>query len=127
MLFNPKASPMTENSPEVKTIEKQKNVSSNAFAEFIYKSIIPACFVAPIRHNEDMQLVNECIICLKTVESMRGTQEFCTYLQRQLFPQHFPNYSNTNELIQALIDSDLKITKRAFKLFCQQFKQNEIT
>jgi len=127
VLFYLKASPLPVNTTENKSIDKPKNVSSNEFAEFIYKSIIPACFVAPIRHNEDTQLVNECIICLKTVQSTRGTQELTQYLSSQLFPQHFPNYSNANEFIQALIDSDLKTTKRAFKTFCQQFKQNEIT
>ncbi|XP_054160885.1 exportin-T-like [Oppia nitens] len=106
-----------------------KNIGSNEFAEFIYKSIIPACFVAPIRHNEDSQLVNECITCLKAIQTTRGTQELSTYLSSQFFPQHFPNYSNCCELIQTLMNNDVKTTKRLFKIFCQQFKQNinEIT
>ena len=118
----------TEAKPLEQPLEKQLKIGSNSFLEFIYKSIIPACFVAPIRHNEDMQLVNECIICLKTIESTRGTQEFSTFLTNQFFPQHFPNYSNSSELVEALIQNDMKITKRALKIFCQQFKQqNEIT
>ena len=119
----------TEAKPLGSSVNKQlKNIGSNEFAEFIYKSIIPACFVAPIRHNDDMQLVNECIACLKAVQSNRGTQELSTFLSNQFFPQHFPNYLNSSELVDALMGTDVKITKRALKLFCQQFKQqNEIT
>ena len=117
-----------EGKPSPQNSDKQLKIGSNEFAEFIYKSIIPACFVAPIRHNEDMQLVNECILCLKTVQSTRGAPELAQFLSTQFFPQHFPNYSNSSELIEALIGNDLKTTKRALKIFCQQFKQhNEIT
>lgn len=107
--------------------KQAKNIGSNEFAEFIYKSVVPACFLAPIRHNDDTQLVNECIACLKAVQSTRGTPELSTFLSNQFFAQHFPNYPNSSELVEALVGSDLKTTKRALKLFCQQFKQNEIT
>jgi len=126
--FFANSSQLAANESEGKGAEKEvKSIGSHEFVQFIYKSIIPACFVAPIRHNEDSQLVNECIICLKTIQSTRGTQELSTYLSSQFFPQHFPNYCNSAQLIQTLIDNDLKATKRALKIFCQQFKQNEIT
>ncbi|CAG2105834.1 unnamed protein product, partial [Medioppia subpectinata] len=80
---------------EVKVAENEaQSVGSNEFVQFIYKSIIPACFVAPIRQNSDSQLVNECLSCLKTIQSTRGTPELSAYLSSQFFPQHFPNYIN---------------------------------
>lgn len=96
-----------------------------AFAEFIYKSIVPACFIAPLRQNDDSQMLNECLLCLKAVLQCRGNDEFTAFLQTQLFPQHFPNYSNPNGLIQALISNDIKITKNALKEFFLQFKSKQ--
>ncbi|RWS07338.1 Exportin-T-like protein [Dinothrombium tinctorium] len=101
------------------------NGNSQAFIEFIYKTIVPACFYAQLRQQDENQMTNECINCLKTIQNTRGSEEFCTYIQFQFFPQHFPTFSRISDFMQALISDNNKLLKNSFKTFIQEFKKNE--
>lgn len=47
------------------------------FVDFMYKSIVPACFMAPLKTTFDLQdaqtvlALNECAVCLRTIADKR--------------------------------------------------------
>lgn len=103
---------------------------SPAFIEFIYKSVVPACFFALIKPSEGdiTQLISESISCLKSVQRIRGNDEFCSFLQTRLFPEHFPAYAHVNEMVVHFTGNETKALRGQFKLFVQQYrKENDST
>lgn len=101
------------------------SLHSSAFVEFVYKTVVPACFYAPIRQTEGdiNQLLNECLSCLKTIQKVRGNEEFCGYMQNHLFPEHFATCANAGEIIQCFGNNEAKPLKVSFKQFIDQFKK----
>lgn len=100
-----------------------------AFPEFIYKTIMPACFYGPVRQTDGdpSQLISECLACLKSIQRVRGNEEFCTYLQNHFFTEHFPTYQNRNELIQSFANNEAKTLKNRFREFVDEAKKAQKT
>lgn len=96
------------------------------FDEFMYKSIVPACFMAPLKDTFDLadaqtiQALCESALCLKTIWETRG-EEFVRYLQTE----YLPTLDVAPHLIQEYCDalkSDTKVFKNYLKLFFQRAK-----
>lgn len=98
----------------------------NSFNEYIYKSIIPACFLAPLkasfdlRDAQNMQTLVEIASCMKTVYLRKGEDEVTAYLH-QLLPTLNVNMTLADEYCQAL-KSDTKALKSFLKYFFQTLK-----
>ncbi|KAF4520194.1 hypothetical protein B566_EDAN003907 [Ephemera danica] len=98
----------------------------NTFNEYIYKSIIPACFLAPskpsfdLRDAQNMQTLAEIASCMKTVYLRKGEDEVTAYLQ-QLLPTLNVNMALTEEYCQAL-KADTKVLKSFLKYFFHTIK-----
>ncbi|RWS27432.1 Exportin-T-like protein [Leptotrombidium deliense] len=117
---------LQDSAPQLKS-ENGSSFKENQFlVEFMYKTVIPACFYAQLRQQDENQMTNECINCLRSIQQIRGNEEFCSYIQLQLLPQHFPNFSRSADLLHALVNNDNKLLKNTFKTFIQQFKKHEL-
>ncbi|TRZ18997.1 hypothetical protein HGM15179_008129 [Zosterops borbonicus] len=61
------------------------------FADFVYKHIVPACFLAPLKQTFDLAdaqtvlALSECAVTLKTIHLKRGP-ECIQYLQQEYLP-----------------------------------------
>ncbi|KAG8514161.1 Exportin-T, partial [Galemys pyrenaicus] len=61
------------------------------FADFVYKHIVPACFLAPLKQTFDLAdaqtvlALSECAVTLKTIHLKRGP-ECVQYLQQEYLP-----------------------------------------
>ncbi|KAL7982628.1 hypothetical protein Chor_010226 [Crotalus horridus] len=61
------------------------------FADFVYKHIVPACFLAPLKQTFDLAdaqtvlALSECAVTLKTIHLKRGL-ECIQYLQQEYLP-----------------------------------------
>ncbi|XP_014664369.1 PREDICTED: exportin-T-like [Priapulus caudatus] len=100
--------------------------SVQGFVDFMYKSILPACFMAPLRTTFDLQdaqtvlALNECALCLKTIADKRG-DECIRYLQNS----YLPTMQVAPEVIQEYclaLKSDQKVFKSYLKVFFQRAK-----
>ncbi|XP_067120441.1 exportin-T-like isoform X2 [Centruroides vittatus] len=90
------------------------------FVDFIYKSIVPACFVAPLKDTFDLTdaqtilALSESATCLKTILDKRG-DEFVNYLQSRYLPTLRVSPQQIHEYCQAL-KSDTKVFKNYLKV-----------
>ncbi|XP_067683887.1 exportin-T-like [Haliotis asinina] len=91
------------------------------FLDFLYKSIIPACFLAPMKPTFDLTdgqtalALGECAMCLKSIFDKRG-EESLNYLQSEYFPTLNVNPELTQEFCQAL-RADQKTFRNYLKTF----------
>lgn len=101
-------------------------LKTNSRLNFLYQNIVPVCFYAPLRYQDENALINESVDCLELIKKIRGTEEFCSFLQFQFIPQNFPNFAHLTELIQAFASDDLKSIKKEIKLLFRQFNKTQI-
>ncbi|XP_034152629.1 exportin-T isoform X2 [Esox lucius] len=97
------------------------------FPDFIYKHIVPACFLAPLKPTFDLTdaqtvlTLSECALTLKMIHHKRG-HEFIQYLQTEYLPSLQVSPEITQELCQVLQQPDVKVLKNYIKAFFQQAK-----
>ncbi|KAL0964906.1 hypothetical protein UPYG_G00274210 [Umbra pygmaea] len=97
------------------------------FPDFIYKHIVPACFLAPLKHTFDLTdaqtvlTLSECALTLKMIHLKRGA-EFIQYLQTEYLPSLQVAPEITQELCQVLQQPDVKVLKNYIKAFFQRAK-----
>ncbi|XP_053377142.1 exportin-T-like isoform X1 [Mercenaria mercenaria] len=96
------------------------------FPDFVYKSIIPACFMAPMKPEFDLKdaqttlALNEAALCLKCVLEQRG-DEMINYLQGDYLPTHRLSPDQAREFCDAL-KSESKLFRNYFKTFFTKAK-----
>lgn len=97
------------------------------FPDFIYKHIVPACFLAPLKPTFDLTdaqtvlTLSECALTLKMIHLKRGP-EFIQYLQQEYLPSLQVSPEITQELCQVLQQADTKVLKSYIKAFFQRAK-----
>ncbi|XP_026859855.2 exportin-T isoform X1 [Electrophorus electricus] len=97
------------------------------FPDFIYKHIVPACFLAPLKTTFDLSdaqtvlALSECTLTLKMIHLRRGL-EFIQFLQQEYLPSLHVSPEITQELCQVLQQPDTKVVKNYMKAFFQQAK-----
>ncbi|XP_016889997.1 exportin-T isoform X2 [Cynoglossus semilaevis] len=97
------------------------------FPDFIYKHIVPACFLAPMKPTFDLSdaqtvlTLSECAVTLKMIHLKRGP-EFIQFLQQEYLPSLQMSPDISQELCQVLQQPDLKVLKNYIKAFFQQAK-----
>ncbi|UYV62672.1 XPOT [Cordylochernes scorpioides] len=86
--------------------DKGGNDGVPEFLEFIYQSIIPACFMAPLKESFDLtdaqtaKALVECGLCLRAVYQRRGNE-----LPLFLTTQYFPSLQLPNQLAAEFCDN----------------------
>ncbi|XP_068163534.1 exportin-T isoform X2 [Antennarius striatus] len=97
------------------------------FPDFIYKHIVPACFLAPLKPTFDLSdaqtvlTLAECSITLKTIHLKRGP-EFIQLLQQEYLPSLQVSPQVSQELCQVIQQPDIKVLKSYMKAFFQRAK-----
>ncbi|CAL8405187.1 unnamed protein product [Arctogadus glacialis] len=97
------------------------------FPDFIYKHIVPACFLAPLKPTFDLTdaqtilTLSECALTLKMIYNKRGP-EFIQFLQQDYLPSLQVAPEITQELCQVLQQPDVKVFKNYIKAFFQRAK-----
>ncbi|KAM3927543.1 exportin-T [Leptodactylus fuscus] len=97
------------------------------FADFVYKHIVPACFLAPMKPTFDLAdaqtilALSECAVTLKTIYLKRGP-ECIQYLQQEYLPSLHVAPEIIQEFCQALQQPDAKVFKNYLKVFFQRAK-----
>ncbi|XP_066523340.1 exportin-T [Hoplias malabaricus] len=97
------------------------------FPDFIYKHIVPACFLAPLKPTFDlsdaqtMLTLSECTLTLKMIHLKRGL-EFVQFLQQEYLPSLQVAPEITQELCHVLQQPDTKVLKKYMKVFFQRAK-----
>ncbi|XP_043943980.1 exportin-T [Protopterus annectens] len=97
------------------------------FIDFIYKRIVPACFLAPMKPTFDLSdaqtvlVLSECAVTLKTIQLKRGP-EFIQYLQQEYLPSLQIAPDMIQEFCQVLQQTDSKVFKNYLKVFFQRAK-----
>uniref|UniRef100_A0A8C4SAH2 Exportin-T n=1 Tax=Erpetoichthys calabaricus TaxID=27687 RepID=A0A8C4SAH2_ERPCA len=97
------------------------------FADFTYKHIVPACFMAPLKPTFDLSdaqtvlALSECAVTLKTIHLKRGP-ECIQYLQQEYLPSLQVAPEIIQEFCQALQQPDSKVFKNYLKVFFQRAK-----
>lgn len=97
------------------------------FADFIYKHIFPACFLAPLKPTFDLAdaqtvlALSECAVTMKTIYLKRGP-ECIQYLQQEYLPSLQVAPEIIQEFCQALQQPDAKVFKNYLKVFFQRAK-----
>lgn len=97
------------------------------FPDFIYKHIVPACFLAPLKPSFDLTdaqtvlTLSECALTLKMIHLRRGP-EFIQYLQQEYLPSLQVSPEITQEVCQVLQQPDAKVLKNYMKAFFQRAK-----
>ncbi|KAJ6651387.1 hypothetical protein lerEdw1_020960 [Lerista edwardsae] len=97
------------------------------FADFVYKHIVPACFLAPSKQTFDLAdaqtvlALSECAVTLKTIHLKRGL-ECIQYLQQEYLPSQQVAPEIIQEFCQALQQPDAKVFKNYLKVFFQRAK-----
>uniref|UniRef100_A0A803YDX6 Exportin-T n=1 Tax=Meleagris gallopavo TaxID=9103 RepID=A0A803YDX6_MELGA len=97
------------------------------FADFVYKHIVPACFLAPLKQTFDLAdaqtvlALSECAVTLKTIHLKRGP-ECIQYLQQDYLPSLQVAPEIIQEFCQALQQPDAKVFKNYLKVFFQRAK-----
>ncbi|KAI1882201.1 hypothetical protein AGOR_G00248250 [Albula goreensis] len=95
------------------------------FPDFIYKHIVPACFLAPLKPTFDLSdaqtilTLSECALTLKMIHLKRGP-EFIQYLQQEYLPSLQVSPEIIQELCQVLQQPDSKVLKNYIKAFFQR-------
>ncbi|KAJ8411343.1 hypothetical protein AAFF_G00173490 [Aldrovandia affinis] len=98
------------------------------FPDFIYKHIVPACFLAPLKPTFDLSdaqtilTLSECTLTLKMIHLKRGP-EFIQYLQQEYLPSLQVSPDIIQELCQVLQQPDSKVLKNYIKAFFQRARQ----
>lgn len=97
------------------------------FLDFVYKHIVPACFLAPLKPTFDLSdaqtvlTLSECALTLKMIHLKRGP-EFIQFLQQDYLPSLQVTPEITQELCQILEQPDVKVFKSYMKAFFQRAK-----
>ncbi|KAM9313145.1 exportin-T [Gastrophryne carolinensis] len=97
------------------------------FADFVYKHIFPACFLAPLKPTFDLAdaqtilALSECAVTMKTIYLKRGP-ECIQYLQQEYLPSLQVAPEIIREFCQALQQPDAKVFKNYLKVFFQRAK-----
>ncbi|XP_029351358.1 exportin-T isoform X2 [Echeneis naucrates] len=97
------------------------------FPDFIYKHIVPACFLAPLKPTFDLSdaqtvlTLSECAVTLKMIHLKRGP-ECIQFLQQDYLPSLQVSPEISQELCQVLQQPDVKVLKNYIKAFFQQAK-----
>lgn len=97
------------------------------FADFIYKNIVPACFLAPLKPTFDLSdaqtvlALSECAVTIKTIHLKRGL-ECIQYLQQEYLPSLQVAPDIILEFCQVLQHPDVKMFKNYLKVFFQRAK-----
>ncbi|XP_075328444.1 exportin-T isoform X2 [Odontesthes bonariensis] len=97
------------------------------FPDFVYKHIVPACFLAPLKPTFDLSdaqtvlTLSECALTLKMIHLKRGL-EFIQFLQQEYLPSLQVSPEIAQELCQVLQQPDLKVLKNYIKAFFQRAK-----
>ncbi|PNF17178.1 hypothetical protein B7P43_G06581 [Cryptotermes secundus] len=98
----------------------------HGFTQFIYKNIVPACFMAPLKSTFDLSdaqtslALAESAMCLKTILQKHG-DEFVNYLHAEYLPTLQISPHLIDEYCQAL-KAENKVFKNYVKVFFQQAK-----
>uniref|UniRef100_A0A3B4UEY7 Exportin-T n=1 Tax=Seriola dumerili TaxID=41447 RepID=A0A3B4UEY7_SERDU len=93
------------------------------FPDFIYKHIVPACFLAPLKPTFDLSdaqtvlTLSECAVTLKMIHLKRGP-EFIQFLQQEYLPSLQVSPEISQELCQVLQQPDIKVLKNYIKVKC---------
>ncbi|XP_059146732.1 exportin-T-like isoform X2 [Physella acuta] len=96
------------------------------FSEFIYKQIVPACFLAPMKPTFDLAdgqttlVLGECASCMQEILQKRG-QEFLEFLKSDFFPSKGISQENGVVYI-ANLQTDIKTFRSWLKKFFLQAK-----
>ncbi|XP_051974310.1 exportin-T [Xyrauchen texanus] len=96
------------------------------FPDFIYKHIIPACFMAPLKPTFDLSdaqtvlTLSECTLTLHMIHLKRGPE--CIQFLQEYLPSLQVSPEITQEVCQVLQQPDLKVLKNYMKAFFQQAK-----
>ncbi|VDI44240.1 exportin-T-like isoform X3 [Mytilus galloprovincialis] len=96
------------------------------FVDFMYKSIIPACLMAPMKPSFDLNdgqtslALGECSNCLREIYGKRG-DEMIQYLQSEYLPTLQLSQQQTEEFCQVL-KADSKMFRTYFKNFFMKAK-----
>ncbi|KAJ6219416.1 hypothetical protein RDWZM_005228 [Blomia tropicalis] len=106
---------------DITNLEKHNRLNNNLFVQFIYKSLILACFVGASKNVDDMGTTYEAFACLRKLNTLLG-DELYTFLRMQIFPKHFPSISNIDEFLQLIFLADLKSSKKSIKQALSQFQ-----
>ncbi|XP_041348237.1 LOW QUALITY PROTEIN: exportin-T-like [Gigantopelta aegis] len=91
------------------------------FLDFMYKNVIPACFLAPLKPTFDLSdaqttlVLGESAMCLKTILDKRG-EEVIAYLQGEYLPTLNLPPQLTQEFCQAM-KTDQKTFRNYMKTF----------
>ncbi|XP_069485879.1 exportin-T isoform X2 [Ambystoma mexicanum] len=97
------------------------------FADFMYKNIVPACFLAPLKPTFDLSdaqtvlALSECAVTIKTIHLKRGL-ECIQYLQQEYLPSLQVAPEIILEFCQVLQQPDAKMLKSYLKVFFQRAK-----
>ncbi|KAE8281121.1 Exportin-T Exportin(tRNA) tRNA exportin [Larimichthys crocea] len=97
------------------------------FPDFIYKHIVPACFLAPLKPTFDLSdaqtvlTLSECALTLKMIHLKRGP-EFIQFLQQEYLPSLQVSPEISQELCQVIQQPDVKVLKNYIKAFFQRAK-----
>uniref|UniRef100_A0A2I3SD80 Exportin-T n=1 Tax=Pan troglodytes TaxID=9598 RepID=A0A2I3SD80_PANTR len=97
------------------------------FADFVYKHIVPSCFLAPLKQTFDLAdaqtvlALSECAVTLKTIHLKWGP-ECVQYLQQEYLPSLQVAPEIIQEFYQALQQPDAKVFKNYLKVFFQRAK-----
>nr|XP_057923404.1 exportin-T [Doryrhamphus excisus] len=97
------------------------------FSDFVYKHIVPACFLAPLKPTFDLSdaqtvlTLSEAVITLKTIHLKQGA-EFVHFLQHDYLPSLHVSPDIAQELCHVLQQPDVKVLKTYMKAFFQQAK-----
>ncbi|XP_016110164.1 exportin-T-like [Sinocyclocheilus grahami] len=96
------------------------------FPDFIYKHIVPACFMAPLKPTFDLSdaqtvlTLSECTLTLHMIHLKRGLE--CIRFLQEYLPSLQVSPEITQELCQVLQQPDVKVLKNYMKVFFQQAK-----
>ncbi|XP_061920622.1 exportin-T [Entelurus aequoreus] len=97
------------------------------FDDFVYKHIVPACFLAPLKPTFDLSdaqtvlTLSEVVITLKMIHVKQGP-EFVQFLQHNYLPSLHVSPDIAQELCHVLQQPDIKVLKTYMKAFFQRAK-----
>uniref|UniRef100_A0A8K9UA77 Exportin-T n=1 Tax=Oncorhynchus mykiss TaxID=8022 RepID=A0A8K9UA77_ONCMY len=92
------------------------------FPDFIYKHIVPACFLAPLKPSFDLTDAQTVLVSTCGTRCIRHGPEFIQYLQQEYLPSLQVSPEITQEVCQVLQQPDAKVLKNYMKAFFQRAK-----
>ncbi|RDD43824.1 Exportin-T [Trichoplax sp. H2] len=110
-----------------KLINAHDGNKSNLFGEFLYKNIIPACFIAPLKATFDfddrqsLQVLSEIVTLQKSILNLEG-QQFKEYLRTTYLPQLNLSADLIQAYVQGLEQMDMKSFNKYLKEFCMTLR-----